>query len=409
MMAHSTRVPPALPADRSLRVAGTIGQVAGLRVAHLIESDGPGGAERVVVHMATTLQAAGAHNVVFLPADGEGWLARELEGSGVVVEHFHIERPLSPPCARELAQAFRRHRIDVAHSHEFSMAVYGAWASWRAGVPHVITMHGSRYYAGRLQRRLAMRAAMAASSRTVAVSDSLARAIGHDLWVRRSHVSVMPNGVRYTAPERVTLRDELQLAPDARVLVAVGNLYPVKGHTHLIDAAARLAERHPTLHVAIAGRGDLAATLWSRARTRGLDGRVHLLGLRDDISAILAAADVFVMPSLSEGLPLALLEAMWAGRPIVASDVGEVGVALNHGEAGALVEPGNVEALAEALDRVLSDREHAQRLADHAARRACAEYDITRMVGRYVELYAQAMGGVSACHANDSLMTSRAR
>jgi glycosyltransferase involved in cell wall biosynthesis len=289
------------------------------------------------------------------------------------------------------------------------MAVYGAWASWRAGVPHVITMHGSRYYAGRLQRRLAMRAAMAASSRTVAVSDSLARAIGHDLWVRRSHVSVMPNGVRYTAPERVTLRDELQLAPDARVLVAVGNLYPVKGHTHLIDAAARLAERHPTLHVAIAGRGDLAETLWSRARTRGLDGRVHLLGLRDDISAILAAADVFVMPSLSEGLPLALLEAMWAGRPIVASDVGEVGVALNHGEAGALVEPGNVEALAEALDRVLSDREHAQRLADHAARRACAEYDITRMVGRYVELYAQAMGGVSACHANDSLMTSRAR
>jgi glycosyltransferase involved in cell wall biosynthesis len=289
------------------------------------------------------------------------------------------------------------------------MAVYGAWASWRAGVPHVITMHGSHYYAGRLQRRLAMRAAIALSSKTVAVSDSLARAISRGLWVRRSQVSVMPNGVRYHVPECITLRDELRLPPDARLVVAVGNLYPVKGHTHLIDTAARLAERHPTLHVAIAGRGDLAAPLLSQARARGLDGRVHLLGLRDDISAILAAADVFVMPSLSEGLPLALLEAMWAGRPIVASDVGEIGVALKHGEAGELVEPGNPVALADALDRVLSNREHAQRLAGNAARRARAEYDITRMVGRYVELYAQAIGGGPACHANDSLLTSRAR
>jgi glycosyltransferase involved in cell wall biosynthesis len=390
-------------------MAAPLGQVAGLRVAHLIESDGPGGAERVVVHIATALQAAGAHNVVFLPAHGEGWLARQLEGSGVAVEHFHIDRPLSPPCARALERAFRRHRIDVAHSHEFSMAVYGAWASWRGRVPHVITMHGSRYYAGRLQRRLAMRAAIAASRHTVAVSDSLARAISRDLWVRRSHVSVMPNGVRYTAPERVTLRDELQLAPDARLLVAVGNLYPVKGHAHLIDAAARLVGRYPSLHVAIAGRGDLAEALRSQARARGLDGRVHLLGLRDDISAILAAASVFVMPSLSEGLPLALLEAMWAGRPIVASEVGEVGIALNHGAAGELVEPGNPGALADALDRVLSNHEHAQRLAGQAARRARAEYDITRMVGRYVALYAQAIGGVHACHPNDSLVTSRVR
>src|SRR5918993_737290 len=116
--------------------------IAGLRIAHLIECDGPGGAERVVAHLATCLQAAGAHNVVFLPAHGEGWLAQELTGSSVAIEYFDIDRPVSPSCARGLVEAVRRHRIDVAHSHEFSMAIYGAWAAWRAGVPHVVTMHG---------------------------------------------------------------------------------------------------------------------------------------------------------------------------------------------------------------------------------------------------------------------------
>src|SRR5207249_1647981 len=87
------------------------------RIAHLIESDGPGGAERIVAQLATALQAAGTENVVFLPADGEGWLARELEGSGVAIEYFRIERPVSAAGARALVQAFCKWRIGVAHSH----------------------------------------------------------------------------------------------------------------------------------------------------------------------------------------------------------------------------------------------------------------------------------------------------
>jgi glycosyltransferase involved in cell wall biosynthesis len=119
---------------------------------------------------------------------------------------------------------------------------------------------------------------------------------------------------------------------------------------------------------------------------------VHLLGLRPDVAAVLAAADVFVLPSLSEGLPLALLEAMFAGRPIVASDVGEVAVALAGGEAGVLVEPGNAAALAAALDRLLREPDHARRLGERAARRAAAEYDVSRMVARYAETYHTVLG-----------------
>lgn len=368
-----------------------------MRIAHLIESDGPGGAEQVVGHMATMLQTAGARNVVFVHADGEGWLARQLEGSGVAVEYFRQDERLSRTCARTLEEGFRRHRIEVAHSHEFAMAVYGAWASWRAGIPHVITMHGGRYYAGRLRRRLALRAAIAASGRTVAVSRSLASQLSRDLWIRRSRVTMIANGVRYVRPDRVTLREELGLGPDDRLVVSIGNLYPVKGHCHLIEAVARLATAHPTVHVAIAGRGGLLESLTVQARDRGVAGRIHFLGLRADVAAVLEAADLFVLPSLSEGLPLALLEAMFARRPIVATDVGEVATALAGGEAGALVEPGNPSALTAAIDSLLSDPNRAARLADAAVHRAAAEYDVAHMVRRYAELYGELLRWPDAC------------
>jgi glycosyltransferase involved in cell wall biosynthesis len=371
-----------------------------LAIAHLIESDGPGGAERIVAALATALQQAGARNVVFLPADGEGWLARELAGSGVLVETYRLEKPLSPACARSLADSFERHRIGLAHSHEFTMAFYGAWSSWYAGVPHVITMHGSRYYAGRWQRRLALRAAIAGRTRVVAVSHQLARHISRDLCVGQSRIEMVPNGIRFAAPAtRNAIRGELSLSPDDRLVVATGNLYPVKGHCFAIDALARLSERHPRLHLAIAGRGDLADALTEQARALGLGGRLHLLGLRADVPAVLAAGDLFVLPSLSEGLPLALLEAMSAACPIVATDVGEVRAALDDGRAGVLVPPGDASALAAAIDRVLADPDRARILGATARERAAAEYDLTSMVRRYRSIYDDLLaGGRSSMH-----------
>ena len=195
-----------------------------LRIAQLIESDGPGGAERVVADLATNLRAAGAESVVFLPSNGEGWVARQLAGSGVDIEHFHLDRPVSPRCARSLAATLRRRRIDIAHSHEFSLAVYGTWASRQAGGQHVITMHGSRYYARRLQRRVAMRAAIALSRRTVAVSRELAHDLSRDLMVAPSAITMIPNGVRAMPADGSAVRAELRLGEDDRLVVAIGNL-----------------------------------------------------------------------------------------------------------------------------------------------------------------------------------------
>jgi glycosyltransferase involved in cell wall biosynthesis len=360
------------------------------RIAQLIESDGPGGAERVVAQLAMALQHGGAESVVFVPAEGEGWIADELAGSGVRVEPFRLDRPLSPRFAQALASTLRRLQIDLVHSHEFSMAVYGAWAARYAGLPHVITMHGGRYYADRLRRRVALRAAISLSRHTVAVSNSLAGQLCRDLWLRRSSVTTVPNGVVPAPMGQPTLRSELGLRNGQPLIVSVGNLYPVKGHRHLIDALAVLAPHHPDLHLAIVGRGPLQDDLRRQAQEHGLAERVHLLGLRGDIPALLASADMFVLPSLSEGLPLALLEAMFAMRPIVATRVGEVGVALADGEAGVLVPPGDARSLAGAIDNLVTHPGHARALACRARQRALAEYDLAQMVDRYVAAYQSA-------------------
>src|SRR5947209_838332 len=174
----------------------TLDRLRGLHMAHLIESDGPGGAERMLASMAGELQAAGCEVLVVVPARGEGWLADQLVGTGVTVEPFELDGPVSFASLRRLESLFRRHQIAVAHSHDFTMAVYGAYASWRARVGHVITMHGGRYYAQRWHRRLALRAAAAMSGHLVAVSTQLADQLSRDLWIKRSRVRTIPNGVR---------------------------------------------------------------------------------------------------------------------------------------------------------------------------------------------------------------------
>lgn len=362
-------------------------RIRGTRIAHLIESDGPGGAERLVASLATELQAAGCDNVVVTPARGEGWLSNELAGTGVTLEPLELRAAGFRTWVRLLAETLRRYRPAVAHSHEFMMAVHGALAARGTGVPHLITMHGGRYYAERLRRRAALRGAATLSGALVSVSEAVRHHLSRDLWIRRSRILSIPNGVRWVPAKRSSLRQELRLAPTDRLLLAVGNLYPVKGHAHLIDALALLADNHANVHLAIAGRGDLADGLRVRARELALDDRVHLLGLRSDIPSLLAAADIFVLPSVAEGLPLALLEAMFAGRPIVASDVGDVRVVLNDGDAGLLVRPGNAAELARALDRLLTDPNEGGRLGQRAALRAASEYACARMVERYARLY----------------------
>ena len=366
-------------------------RIRGKRIAHMIESDGPGGAERMVATLASAFETAGCPSVAVLPDGGEGWLAGQLEGTGVVIDHLALRGPISPRPILALARLLRRHRIDVVHSHEFTMAAVGSAAARLVGVPHFVTMHGGRYYASAFHRRLAMSAAARISAGVVGVSDSAARHLREDLHLHPDRVVVIPNGVRRPPPAVGTLRAELGLASDDQLVVAVGNLYPVKGHDFLVSALAELAPSVPNVHVAIAGRGEMHDALQRQAETLGVGTRLHLLGYRPDVGNVLASADVFAMPSRSEGLPLAVLEAMFAGLPIVATDVGDVATVLDRG-AGIVVPPGDPARLAAALRELLTDRSAAERYAAAALTRAAEEYDLARTVERYASLFAARLG-----------------
>jgi glycosyltransferase involved in cell wall biosynthesis len=229
-----------------------------------------------------------------------------------------------------------------------------------------------------------MRFAVATSQATFAVSASAARELSEQLAVARSEIAVIPNGVHPRALPPSTLRHELGLSAAVPIVLAVGNLYPVKGHRFLLEALARMSVK---VHLVIAGRGIAEAELLALAADLGMTDRVHLLGLRDDVPNLLAAADVFAQPSLSEGLPVAVLEAMFAGRPIVASDVGDIRLAV--GDDGALlVPPGDPLELATAIERLLLQPRLASALGASAQARARDSYGLSAMVERYAQCYA---------------------
>lgn len=363
----------------------------GRRIALLLETDGPGGAEQVVVHLAERLVARGHRPLLCVPRNGEGWIRERLRGVPAEIVELPLHGPADPRGILRIALALRHHRCDLLHTHEFGQAIPGLCAARLAGIPHVLTIHGGRYWAERRRRRLALRLAIAWSDACTAVSAPLAADLTATLRLPASAITVLPNGARASTARANGTRADLGLTRAARLILAVGNLYPVKGHRFLVDALARLAPRHPELHVVIAGRGSEEARLIAQARAAGIADRVHLLGLRDDIGALLASADLFAHPSLAEGLPLAVLEAMFAARPVVASAVGEIPTVLADGACGRLVPPGDGEELASAIEGVLTDPEGAAQLGTRARQRALEEYTLDRMMDRYLDVYQTAM------------------
>jgi glycosyltransferase involved in cell wall biosynthesis len=357
-------------------------------IALMLESDGPGGAEIMLLHLAEGLRERGYEVCPVLPDVGPGWLGPQFSSRGFTPETFTLRSPVDWKCVRGLMRLFERRRVDLVHGHEFTMAVYGAAACWLTGRPLVITMHGNRRFADQWRRRAALKWAIRRSRGTAAVSGALAGFTEHRLGLERGSVAVVPNGISFTPGNGAGFRGSLGLAPDEPLIIAVGNLYPVKGHIVLVRALARLARERPELRwqAAIAGRGQEEAAVRACAEEAGIASRVHLLGYRTDVPDILAAGDLWVMPSLSEGLPIALLEAMLAGKAIVSSAVGGIPDVLSGG-AGRLVPAWDDAALAAALAELLEDPSRRDALAAEAFRRADRSYRREQMVDAYMALY----------------------
>jgi glycosyltransferase involved in cell wall biosynthesis len=365
-----------------------------LRVLLALESSGPGGAENMVVTLAAALRGLGDQPVV--ATDRPGWMTERAAAEGLPV-WIETQRPgVDVRWILRLARRIRRERIDFVHSHEFSMNVFGGAAALLARRPALSTIHGRSWVAERPRRIAAYRVLRGLGIPIAAVSRDLAGYLAGRFRLPLKALRVVHNGIPLPplppAAERpgrrAAARAALGIPPDGPLLVAVGNLYPVKDHANLLRAVARL---EGPARVAIAGRGEEEESLRRLAAELGLSERLHLLGLRDDVDRVLWAGDVFVQPSRSEGLPLAVLEAMTFALPIVATRVGGLGEAIADGTSGRLVPPGDPAALAAALSQVLDSGDRGAGLGAAARARAGAGVWVGAMVRSYRGLYREGL------------------
>lgn len=325
-----------------------------------------------------------------------GWLQERSRSRGVPTYVIPTEGMTDWRWAYRFRDLLKDEHVDLIHSHEFDANVQGTAVATYLGIPLVATVHGKHYFWEKLRRRLAYRW-VSRRATMVAVSEDLKRFIVERVGIDSDRITVLYNGVNVPpAPEPADIeacRREMNLPDSDCVIGVVGNLYPVKGHQYLIDAIPAVLEKYPETSFVFAGRGQLESDLKQQVNRLGLDKRVHFLGLRQDIPRILALLDVFVLPSLSEGLSMAILEAMMAGKPVVATRVGGNPEIVLDRETGFLVPPKDSHALAESLIALLKDRHLAIQLGEKGKRRAEHQFSLQTMVNAYESLYEEHLRG----------------
>jgi glycosyltransferase involved in cell wall biosynthesis len=297
---------------------------------------------------------------------------------------------------------FRRTRPTIVHTHTSKAGALGRIAAWLTSVPVIVhTPHGHVFYGHfsravswlflRIERALALVTTHFIALTTAERDDHVVRGVG-----RAEDWTVIPSGIdlaRFRSVEpRSDQRPALFGCPvDSTLIGTVGWLTEVKGHRRLIQAFSRLAPSRPSLYLLIIGTGELHDDLAALASRLGIGDRVRFLGHRDDIPECLAALDLFVFPSQNEGMGRALIEAMAAALPVVATRVGGIPGIIEQGRTGLLVSPGDSAALAGAMAELLDDRTRARAMGQAARDSIGAEFNAAGMVRAIESVYGRCL------------------
>ncbi|MFO0758751.1 MAG: glycosyltransferase [Byssovorax sp.] len=360
---------------------------APLTICHLLQIYELGGAEQVAFDLARAQKRAG-HRVLVAATEGTGPRGAHFEAEGIPAAVIKKGRGLDPTLIARLALHFRRHRVSIVHTHTQQPLIFGAPAARLAGAEVVHTMHGAEPGADR--RRLLRSAAARLLKAFVVVSSSLQREVERGREAPAGRLRLIENGIDLARFEgarahRDAVRDELGIPPGAWVIAHVARLVPVKNQALLLRAAAPLLDAGARL--LLCGEGPEEGALRALAGQLGVASRVLFLGGRTDVPRVLAAADVFALSSDAEGLPLAPIEAMAMGLPVVATGVGGVPDLVVDGVSGWITPAGDVSALRDRLTDLRADPARAASMGEAGRAHALARRSLDRMTEAYLALY----------------------
>jgi sugar transferase (PEP-CTERM/EpsH1 system associated) len=356
-----------------------------LRVTHVVTTLAIGGLEKVVLDLVRG-RTQPAFDARVLCLDSGGVLQRDFAAAGVPVEVVGI-RGSVPQRIWRLARRLRVLRPDVLHTHNPQAHLHGAWAAKLARVPVVIHTRHGQDRVDRPALAVLSRVATAWTARFVAVSEASAGMSRELEGVPPSKLLVIHNGIDL---ERFPARGTAPAASRSRA-VTVGRLDPVKDHASMLRAVRIVGDRIPDFRLDIVGDGPCRTELEELRTALGLNDRVRFLGYHADVAPFLSGADLFVLSSVSEGISIALLEAMASGLPAVATDVGGNREVILDGRTGHLTPAGSAEALADAIVRIASDPDAMERMGRASRRRVEEEFNLRQVVTRYEELYRRCL------------------
>jgi glycosyltransferase involved in cell wall biosynthesis len=369
-----------------------------MKVLHLIDSGGFYGAENVVLNLTLGLRKLGAESLVGcfsyqnkpLPEVGV-----QAESMGLDCTYFKLRNRFDAKCVRSIASYFRNNKITVLHSHGYKASLVCLITKLLYGTPYVVTCH--LWYLGTFRIRIYTsleKVSMRFADRVIGVSGEIASDLER-VGIPKRKLEVIENGIdvdRYSEfklepKDAEKVREELGLDRDSIIIGSLGRLTEQKDYQTLIRAAAEALKENEALEFMVAGEGELRSALIKECRDLGIENRFHFLGFRNDKEKLLKLMNVFVLSSLDEGLPIAMLEAMAAGLPVVTTPVGGIPGVIRPGENGLFIEPRNVTQLKEALLLLVGNSAMREELGKRASETVKAAYSIENMAQKYLAIY----------------------
>jgi len=353
-----------------------------MRIIQVVESLDLGGVERLAIQLAAAQRARGHDCSIYciFRAGAQSSIAAER---GIRVRCFNKKPGASVKSLTELVLAMRRDRPDVVHTHNSGIHHYAAVAARLAGVPVVVNTRHSPFAPEHMKREKHYRWSVRLTDTVVFVSESTRKLVLEQMAVRRLSSTVILNGI--PIPEHSGRDASARAASSQLVFGTLGRLVPIKAHDVLINAFAQFTRDAPAARLRIAGAGPMMSALQQQISDQHLSEKVTLEGATLEPERFYRELDVFVLPSHSEGMPLALLEAMASGLPVIATAVGGIPEVV-PAEAGWLCAPGDVAALAAAM----SAAAHAPDLEKRGAaamRLVATRFDVEAMCSSYLRLF----------------------